>query len=158
MFIQYIYKANPIFYNTCKCKKMNQHKDQIKLIQILRMVIRYGRILFNRERFTVFTENLSQSLTDGQVHILTGQVLKWLVRRKVHKLLAQAEIYESAPDTICCRIKKRLSSLNRKLTFCDLDRIDLELDFVGHTIFINTFLHQQWNCTVWTIQFGHSQW
>ena len=107
------------------------------------MVIRYGRIRFNRERFMVFTENLSQTLTDGQLHILTGQVLKWLARRKVNKLLNQAEIYESAPNTICCRIKKRLSSLNRKLTFCDLDRIDVELDFVGHNIFINTFLHQQ---------------
>ena len=123
--------------------KMILQKDQIKMIRISRMVIRYGRIRFNREQFMVFTENLSQTLTDGQLHILTGQVLKWLAKRKVNKLLNQAEIYESAPDTICCRIRKRLSSLNRKLTFCDLDRIDVELDFVGHTIFINTFLHQQ---------------
>ena len=134
------------FYEVCVLiwhENFSHLKDQIKLIKILRMVIRYGRIRFNRERFMVFTENPNQSLTDGQVHILTGQVLKWLARRKVHKFVAQTEIYESAPDTICCRIKKRLSSLNRKLTFCDLDRIDLELDFVGLTIFINFFLHQQ---------------
>ena len=108
------------------------------------MSFRFGRVRFNRERFTVFTElSHPQSLADNQLHTLTHNVLLWFSRRKLRKLLAQAEIYESAPETLCCRISRRLSSLNRKLDSCNLDRIDVELDFLGKTIFIHAFLRQQ---------------
>ena len=98
----------------------------------------FGQVCIKHRRFQVHVESLNVYMSRGRLERTTSAILKWLSKRKMRRIFQCSDIYLMENDILCCRIYKRLESLN-KLLDDELDGLAIEFDFQADLVHIRLY-------------------
>ena len=101
----------------------------------------FGQMRWCNRSFNIYSESMHIYMSPGRLKRTTSTVMMWIHKRKMRKIIKSSDIYIMEGEILCCRIYKRLDSLN-KHTEDLLDGIDIEIDFKLNTIHVRLFMFE----------------